>query len=233
MNNNRFKDWANDYQIFEDLIDKNDKEIQEDVAKLVKNYLPNNESIIFDAGCGTGNTAISLMKFVPNLAIILNDLDPEMIKQSKENLKPICNTCIFKEGDAISVLQDENPFDVFVSVLIIHNIAKERRRELLELAFKKLKNGGLYINGDKMIDDKSPDKFTEKYNKRIEKLSVLKEIGRDDLFEKWTQHEKEDFENLQTIEEHIKVLKEVGFVDIKFEKQLGLYSIVTAKKPWY
>ncbi|MEI8143052.1 MAG: class I SAM-dependent methyltransferase [Candidatus Berkelbacteria bacterium] len=228
--NNRFKGWADDYQIFENLIDENDKKIQIVISDLVKDYIDKDDSTVFDAGCGTGNTAIGLLNVAPNLIITLNDFDSAMIDIAKDRLKSYRN-CLFREGDVIDVLQNEQNFDVLVTVLTIHNIAKDRRKELLKIVFDKLGENGLYINGDKMVDEKRVDEYTEKYNARIDHLAVLKGISRDDLCEKWTKHEKEDFSNLDTIYEHMEELAEAGFVNIKLERQMGLYSIVSARKP--
>lgn len=227
---NRFKNWASDYEIFETLIDENDTLIQQCVAKIYKGFGKKINSRIFDLGCGTGNTALELLKLSPDIEIILNDLDLEMINIAKKNLKFFKN-CTFKLGDCIDILKDEkDKVNAIISVLTIHNIPKNLRYDLLGLIFEKINKGGLYINGDKLLEDKNEIEYLNKYENRIDKLSKLKEIKRDDLFINWSQHEKEDLKSLDSISDHIRMLEKVGFKNIRLEQSLGLYSIITAQK---
>ena len=227
---NRFKHWANDYKIFETLIDKNDALIQQSAAQIYKDLSKTANGIIFDLGCGTGNTALELQKLFPDIEMVLNDLDQEMINIAKSNLKSFKKST-FKQGDCIDVLKNENEkFDAIISVLTVHNIPKNLRCDLLSIVFEKIKKGGYFINGDKLLDDKNEIDYLNRYKDRINKLSKLKEIERDDLFLNWSKHEKEDLKSLDSISTHIEMLEEVGFKNIQLQKSLGLYSVISAQK---
>lgn len=117
-------------------------------------------SIVADVGCGTGNVTENIKKLYPNLKIISSDLSTDMLKESKRKMN----------GQFITADYDNFPFkdssfDVVISSLT-YQWAKDGFNSFSE-ALRILKPGGCFIfstlGEDSLFEMK--ECATEAYNK--------------------------------------------------------------------
>ncbi len=187
----------------------------EDIQKYIctlSEWFIKNDSLIYDLGCSTGETAKNLFKKFPKkkFKYIGYDVSSEMIKISKKKNKK--NTkALFKIGD-INKINFKKNSSLFLSILTFPFLNSVERIKLYKKIFKSLNNGGAMIFVDKIRSSNSfyEDIFNQAYfdfkieNKltHAQVLNKSKSIrGSMQLFE---------FEEIE------KFLKKVGFKKIEF-----------------
>lgn len=228
------------------------QEFQEESGKALKEYIKSHcieqhEILVLEAGPGTGITTLQILNADPRVRVVSVDNESKMLEVVKkkfatvENFK---NRCEFLLADILKYLEScpDDSFDAFVSVYTLHNFTPDFRRQVIEAITRKLKPGGIFINGDKYSRDeegykqdlagelRSYDKFDVEADKaeaagKLERAKHLRQIKKD-----WTAHMWEDDVNQITVEEQRKMLEDLGFKDISWMKRFDLVITVTAIK---
>ncbi len=227
-------------------------EFQAETGKAIQEYIAEHcqglETIkVLEAGTGTGITTLELLKADPRVQVISVDNEPKMLDAVKEKfaandvLKDRVN---FILSDILKYLEscEDESIDAFASVYTIHNFTTEFRKNVIALVAKKLKKGGIFINGDKYAREEEMhqkdllaevtrfDRFLlvaaqEENNGNAVRASHLRQVRED-----WVKHYAEDDENKITVEEQNSIFKELGFVDVRWEKRFDLQVTVKAIK---
>lgn len=93
------------------------EELVEHILYRIDDYFNEYQNIsLCDVGTGSGAIAISLALEEPRLEVLATDISKEAIVVAKENAKSLQANVIFKQGDMLEpVLEDNTKVDVFVS----------------------------------------------------------------------------------------------------------------------
>ena len=162
--------------------------------ELLAKNLPSDAKKIVDLGVGTGLELVSILNKVPNANIRGIDISSGMLEKLREknfpsNVELICGD-FFKED-----FGKEN--DAVVSTSALHHFVKEDKLRLYKKVFDSLKDGGVFINSDKIV-------FTDDEEK--EQLRLYEEFIDDERFP--------HIDTPLTIEHDKETLIEAGFEDI-------------------
>lgn len=191
---------------------------------------------VLEIGCGNGFTSEIILKADERIRLIAVDNEPEMVKQAKQRLAKYVKTKKLKiiEADALDYVRKSSPnrFDAFASALTIHNFNFRYRKKLIKEIYRLLKSGGMFVNMDRYAHD-DPKIFEKWVAWQIGMYrKVFHRLGKDDLINKWVEHEKYDsrLDVIMRKKAAIADMKKAGFKDIKFVYQKRTYSILTARK---
>lgn len=140
-------------------------EIQKYICSLSEWFVKEN-SIIYDLGCSTGETAKNLCLKYPNKNFIYNgyDLSTTMIKIAKIKNKKNNKKIFFKMSD-INKINFKKNSDLFLSILTFPFLNSKERIKLYKKIYKSLNYGGALIFVDKIRSSKSvyEDMFNQVY----------------------------------------------------------------------
>ena len=202
------------------------EDIQRYICSLSEWFIKEN-SLIYDLGCSTGETAKNLLKKFPKkkFKYIGYDVSSEMIKIARKKNKKNMKRALFKLGD-INKINFKKNTNLFLSVLTFPFLNSVERINLYKKIFKSLNNGSALIFVDKIRSSNSfyEDIFNQTYfdfkiENRLTHTQVLNKSksirGSMQLFE---VNEIEQF------------LKKVGFKKIEiFFKWFNFIGIIAIK----
>jgi len=228
------------------------QEFQEESGKALAQYIKDHcvgltEIKVLEAGPGTGITTLQILKADPRVKVTSVDNEPKMLEVVRNKFgasEEYKNRSEFVLADILKYLEScpDESLDAFVSVYTIHNFTPEFRKQVIAAIARKLKSGGIFINGDKYSrpgegykqdlngELRNYDKFDLEAEKALatgnpEKAEHFKQIKRD-----WIKHMWEDDINQITVEEQNKIFTELGFKDVTWLKRFDLVVTVSAIK---
>ncbi|MEI6553238.1 MAG: methyltransferase domain-containing protein [bacterium] len=203
---------------------------------------------VLEAGPGTGITTLELIKADPRVKVVAVDNEPKMLNVVKERfatIEELKNRVEFVLSDILAFLEScpDESFDVFSSVYTLHNFTPDFRNKVIELISKKLKKGGLFINGDKYAQDdetahnKDLDAEINSYDKFedvADEVSKTEGLERAHHFHQvrsgWIDHMWEDDKVKITVSEQNEMFERLGFKDVEWGKRYDLVVTVSAIK---
>ncbi len=227
-------------------------EFQAETGQALHEYLSHNcenQEIVqvLEAGPGTGITTIQLIKADPRVRIISVDNELKMLEAVKAkfaNVEELQERVKFVFSDILAYLEscEDGSLDAFASVYTLHNFKPDFRRQVLGEISKKLKPGGIFINGDKyarqaQMHQTDFDGEINNYKKFSIHADELEKAGDHkgashfrEVQQAWVKHADEDETNKITVDEQNDIFEELGFEDIKWGKRFDLVTTVSAIK---
>ncbi len=227
-------------------------EFQAETGAALHEYLSHNcenQEIVrvLEAGPGTGITTIQLIKADPRVQITSVDNELKMLEAVKakfSNVEELQERVEFVYSDILDYLAscEDASLDAFASVYTLHNFKPDFRRQVLGEISKKLKPGGIFINGDKYARQAQMhqidfDGEINNYKKFSIHADELEKAGDHkgaahfrEVQQEWVKHAHEDEINKITVDEQNKIFQELGFEDIKWGKRFDLVTTVSAIK---
>lgn len=191
---------------------------------------------VLELGCGSGFTTEIILKANKRIFLTAVDNEPEMIKQAKKMLAKYIERKRVKitEADALDYVRKSPSalFDSFASGLTIHNFNFKYRKKLIAEIYRILKAGGIFVNMDRYAqDDMKVFKKGLEWQIGMYK-KVFSELGKNDLIQKWIEHEDHDAKPDIIMKEKSAIadMRRAGFRHIKFAYRKKTYAILTAKK---
>jgi tRNA (cmo5U34)-methyltransferase len=190
-----------------------------------------------EIGCGSGVSTLPLLAFRDDLHLTAIDSAAEMLDQARSHLSGYVEAgrVAFIEADALASLRalPEASLDVVSSNYAIHNFLDDYRQETLAAAFRALKPGGLFVNGDRYaMDDRAAHLAATQAEVRnwFQKFGA---ISRYDLLEDWIAHlfSDESPEHIMYLTPALERLGALGFAQVGVEYREGVDTLVTAVKP--
>lgn len=262
MNNNEEKNSAYDARFseslggseYEDLLLALDfyNEFQAETGRALQAYITEHcqglDVIkVLEAGPGTGITTLELLKADSRVRVTSVDNEPKMhdaVRIRFDKIEDLKERVSFVLGDILQFLEscEDGSFDAFASVNTLHNFTPDFRRKVIDLITKKLKPGGVFINGDKYArkgEDHQKDFDAEIKNyEKFETVAVEAEKAGDleqakhfrTIREEWIHHADEDEKNKITVEEQNEMFRQLGFADVEWMKRFDLVTTVKAIK---
>lgn len=190
-----------------------------------------NEEIL-EIGTGKGLTTEKILKVCNGIKIISVDNDPGMIAQVKKNLGKYIwqgKVEIRMEG-ALEFLKGFLTDSIFlvVSGFTIHNFKRDYRKDVLAEIYRVLRPGGKFITVDKIMPDNKEFFEQEVEWQNAEFSKIPDPIER----KKWIGHYIEDMapDIIMREGEITKIMKEIGFLDIKISDRYHLDALLAARK---
>ena len=118
---------------------------------------------IIDLGSGYGYSALWLARALPEDGIvILTEQDEENIKDARRYFEVMgfLSHADFRQGNAVEIFRNESgPFD-----LVFNDVDKEDYTEVAELAYQRLRHGGLLVTDNTLwygeVVSSNPDETT-------------------------------------------------------------------------
>ncbi|MEN9405528.1 MAG: hypothetical protein RLY47_487 [Candidatus Parcubacteria bacterium] len=227
-------------------------EFQSQTGKALQEYIAKHcadqtEIKVLEAGPGTGITTFKLLKSDPRVVVVSVDNEPKMLQAVRERFdqaQELKDRVEFVEADILAFLEscEDETFDAFASVYTLHNFTPDFRTKVIELIARKLKKGGVFINGDKYAreeDSHQQDYAAEarNYGKFDEAADEAERSGKQEraahlrkIHEEWLKHMAEDEKNKITVEEQNALFERLGFIDVEWGKRFDLVTTVTAIK---
>ena len=188
---------------------------------LVGAVIPNPSSWL-DTGCGTGNLAAKAVARFAGVKFILSDPSPAMLDIAREKLQGVAAQYIQSGSETLSLAKS---VDVVTAIMSHHYLTAEQRWQATENCFAALKPGGVYVT--------------------FETIQPCSDAATAIGLRRWRQHQLAGGKSAEevekhisrygvellpiTIEEHLRLLRQVGFpvVEILWASglQTGFYAI--------
>ncbi len=178
--------------------------------------IPENCRKLLDLGCGTGLELDEIFKRLPDISVTGIDLTQSMLdqlmkKHPDKDIKLICGS-YFDED-----LGNEE-YDCAVSFQTMHHFSHELKETLYRRIRNALKDGGLYIECDYMVENQADEDYYFSECRRIRKELNLPE------------NEFYHYDTPCTISNQIAILKKAGFSSAEMIFRIENTTIILAYK---
>ncbi len=165
--------------------------------KKMASLIPPETEKLLDLGCGTGLELDEIFSLYPHIKVTGIDLSAVMLEKLKEkhpekNLHLIC-------GDYFKIELGEKEFDCAVSFQTMHHFSHEKKLSLYKKINAALKENGIYIECDYMVEKQEEEDFWFSENEKLHKENGITDEG--------YYH----YDTPCTIDNQIMLLKKVGF----------------------
>jgi tRNA (cmo5U34)-methyltransferase len=157
--------------------------------------IPKDVKRVIDLGTGDGHLLKLLKRQIPHIKAIAVDVSSIMLDAARKNFANDPDVEVI-EHNLSNPLPDMGQFDAVISSFVIHHLAHERKRSLYEEIYDILNSGGIFCNLEHVasVSQKQHIHFFNAIGHSIE------------------SEDKSD--KLLSMEEQLKWLKEIGFVDV-------------------
>lgn len=190
-----------------------------------------------DLGVGTGFFCNKFLKQFPQAHVVALDGAASMVDCAKSRLGSFASSVYFVVADFRELdkaVSGEELFDVVFSSFALHHLTAEEKVQVLKVALKKLKPGGLFFNADCIIGETSE---LEEHFQKLRVEGIVERAGDNDkqykdfattrtLLDKLEAEEKD---MPIKVSEELSVLSDAGFknVDVLWKeyREAVLYGV--------
>lgn len=190
-------------------------------VSLMKNLKPSAKRIV-DLGAGTGLLTKEMFMLYPDAQFTLIDLSEDMLDVARKRFEGLTNFEYISVDYLMSIPCNA---DVICSALSIHHLEDEEKQSLYDEIYKKLPEGGIFINLDQFCAD-SPitnNAWDEWWLNYINNSGISVEAKA-----KWIERKKLDRE--VSIPQSISMLKKAGFTHADCVYQFMKFGTIIAIK---
>ncbi len=184
--------------------------------KIIAELVPPHTRKLLDLGCGTGLELDEIFKLLPRISVTGIDLAQAMLDKLKQKHpdKDMVLIC----GDYLRTDLGESVYDVTISCNTLHHFTHGQKLDLYRNILKALKPGGIYVEGDYMVDDQSEEDklFAESIRVRREQNIPDGEIYH--------------FDTPCTVQNQIALLRQAGFKNVEFKFRFGMDALISGVK---
>ena len=188
------------------------KEAYSEMARLV----PENTEMLLDLGCGTGLELERIFQRFPELKVTGIDLTAEMLEKLSEKYSDKNITLI--NGDYFKTDLGKEKFDTAISFETMHHFSHEMKIGLYRKIYDSLKNGGVYIECDYMVESQEEEDLFFAENARLRKEMNISE------------NEFYHYDTPCTVENQIKMFTAAGFAAAEKIFRMENTTIIIAYK---
>ena len=188
------------------------KEAYAEMAKLV----PANTKSLLDLGCGTGLELEGIFERLPDISVTGIDLTKEMLEKLSEKYPDKYLTLI--QGDYFKEDLGKSCFDTAISFETMHHFSHEMKIGLYKKIYQALKDGGVYIECDYMVETQEEEDHWYAENARIRRETGIPE------------NEFYHYDTPCTIENQIKMFTAAGFAKAEKVFRMENTTIIIAYK---
>lgn len=179
--------------------------------ELVASLVPDAAEKLLDLGAGTGLELDYIFRKMPELFVVAIDLTREMLdvlaeKHGDKNVDIICD-------DYFDCDLGHGTFDCAVSFESLHHFEKDKKTELYRRICECLRDGGVYIECDYMVETQAEEDFF--FAERVR----LAPVG-----------EYYHYDTPCTVDNQIKMLMNAGFSSVERVFRKGGTTLLLARK---
>ncbi len=187
---------------------------------------------VIEIGTGTGLTSSEILKADKKIFLRSVDNEPKMLAEAERNLGKFIKEKRLEIilDDALKFLRSipENSVDSVATSMTLHNFKRDyREKNILEI-YRIMKVGGIFINADKYVPD-NKEKYKKEYNWQMKQFD---KAPNEDIRKAWINHYKADNrpDIVMRENEEKKIMKSIGFKNIKIGKRRHLEALLIAEK---
>ncbi|HPF16234.1 MAG TPA: methyltransferase domain-containing protein [Thermotogota bacterium] len=212
-------------QFFNIRVDGYDEHMRMNVAGFEKIYtaianpIPSSHDSlnILDLGCGTGLELAAIFQKAPNALITGIDLSKDMLRKLEEKYISKKTQLSLIVGSYLETPFPNLTYDIVLSVMTLHHLTYNEKSHVYDNIYKSLKNGGIYIEGDYVVD---PIEAAQ----RFQQYKTIKET-----------YNIEDMHNYHvdipfTKKTQIELFHKAGFQSVDIEVELENACVFSCKK---
>jgi tRNA (cmo5U34)-methyltransferase len=122
---------------------------------------------IIDLGCGTGLELTGIFKRIPNAAVTGLDMSENMLSLLRDKHRNHMVQLKLIKGSYLTFEYPENFYDYAVSVMTMHHWTYDVKLNLYSNIRSALKAGGMYIEGDYMVELEKEQWLLAEYEKQM------------------------------------------------------------------
>ena len=122
---------------------------------------------ILDLGCGTGLEIEALLQRVPNALITGVDLSRNMLELLRRRYFAHMSQITLVADSFLTMPFGTQAYDHIISVMSIHHLLRDAKRELYVRTHAALKPGGKYIEGDPVTPVEMESQFLAEYHQDV------------------------------------------------------------------
>ena len=180
------------------------------------NIIPKNYTKLLDLGCGTGLELAEIFKLIPNASVTGIDITQAMLEKLKQKYadKDINIIC----GSYFDIDLGDLEYDCAISFETMHHFSHKKKIYLYEKVHKSLKENGVYIECDYMVESQSDEDFYFAENNRI-----LKEMN-------IPENEFYHYDTPCTIQNQLAMFEKAGFSKAEKVFRIENTTIIIAYK---
>jgi tRNA (cmo5U34)-methyltransferase len=178
---------------------------------------------ILDIGAGTGLFTSFVLKKYPNAKVTLIDLSEKMVEVSKRRYEN--NQNITYIIDDYTSHNFQSKFDIVISSLSIHHLTSEEKRSLFKKIYGILNSDGVFVNADQVLGQTPfiETIYKNDWKNKIENSGLTNE-------EIQAAYERTKLDKMDTLEDQLNWLKEIGFRDIDCLYKYFNFVVLFSKK---
>jgi len=155
---------------------------------------------LLDLGCGTGLELEYMFNKAPNALITGIDMSAQMLERLQQKYAQYASQLHLVRGSYIDIPFKFNEYDYAVLVMTMHHLLEEMKRDLYRRIRAALKDGGVYIEGDYVVDEEEEQQLLQEYHKKMKDLDPGESYHIDIPF---------------TIQRQEQIFAQAGFSDVK------------------
>ena len=155
---------------------------------------------ILDMGCGTGLELEYIFNKAPNALITGFDMSAQMLELLQQKYAAYAAQLRLVQGSYVDIPFQENHYDYAISVMTMHHLLEEMKRGLYRKIRTALKDGGIYIEGDYVVDEEEEQQLLQEYHKKMKDLDPGESYHIDIPF---------------TVQRQEQIFAQAGFSDVK------------------
>lgn len=137
----------------------------QNIAKVINNT--QKQIKILDIGCGTGLELEYIFYRAPNASITGIDISRKMLDKLLEKFKDNLSQITLINESYLESPFMENYFDYIISVMSLHHLTYDLKKNLYIKIYNALKKGGKYIEGDYIVSKEREISFLKDYREKF------------------------------------------------------------------
>jgi tRNA (cmo5U34)-methyltransferase len=185
-------------------------------ANVVSSIPKTNESIrVLDLGCGTGFEIAHIFDKAPNAHITCMDMSANMLELLQQKYAHFAGQIECVQGSYVTEPFALNAHNYAVSVMAIHHLLEDAKRELYRKIRHALKDGGIYIEGDYVEDEAEEQRLLKEYHDKMKDADPNQHYHIDIPF---------------TVQRQERLFAEAGFAEVNTIYHEGTRAIFVVKK---
>lgn len=185
-------------------------------ANVVSSIHETNDPIrVLDLGCGTGFEVAHIFDKAPQAHITCMDMSANMLELLRQKYAQHVEQIECVQGSYVTEPFALNAYNYAISVMTIHHLLEDAKRELYRKIRNALKDGGLYIEGDYVEDEVEEQKLLKEYHE------AMKKAAPDQLY-----HIDIPF----TVQHQERLFTEAGFVEVNTMYHEGSRAIFVVRR---
>ena len=178
--------------------------------------VPSGAKYVLDLGCGTGLELDEIFKLNLDVEVTGIDMTAEMLNLLKR--KYIEKKLNLINASYFDVDLGKELYDAAISFQSLHHFTHGQKSGLYKRVHDSLKKGGVYIEGDYMIEDQAQEDF---YFSEIRRIKKAQDIPEEEFYH---------YDTPCTIENQIMLLDKAGFRYVSMVWRKGNTTIIRGEK---